>query len=560
MRLKTLYIENYKNIVKQTFDFSNNSGYIALIGENGSGKTNLLEAISLIFNGIFNKKKIPFKYELKYEHNGHLYERRPLVAMVDGIKVKDSEMLYPTSVIACYSGEDLRLWHNAYEDYYLHYFNKAIKESFYIPKLVYINKYCWEIALISLLCAFDKNDVHEFLSSCLNIKDINDVNISFYFDENKEEMFKKHDAMNWFRRLINEGGKNVNARTLSTMDIFSSSLSTQKQDKCKTIFQYLYLLSQPKRNDVNRVDKLITKISLKIGEISFEDLSEGEKKMILVECIDKVLGDQNSLVLLDEPDAHTHIARKADILETIKSFEGQTILTTHSPIFTNMMVSGNIYPIENGKAISAKQRELIVKMANNNINYIDGACIIASKYIIITEGPDDIYHIKKAISAFLSKGEQYKELAKASFLFMGGAKEVDNYYNEILDSLYDTINKIVFAFDYDEEGREGAKMVQKLIDNGHDKLAYVYYHKTYPVPAPDIDFYLEDFFERAAYNDVQIPIFNGVPSFAELKKAATWAGSIKKRIQRHKRDNTLMSNDYYGFGNFLDQLIISFKL
>ena len=57
MRLKSLYIEDYKNIKKQTFDFSNSTGYIALIGLNGSGKSNLLEAIGLIFNGILNKKK-----------------------------------------------------------------------------------------------------------------------------------------------------------------------------------------------------------------------------------------------------------------------------------------------------------------------------------------------------------------------------------------------------------------------------------------------------------------------------------------------------------------------
>ena len=44
-RIKSLYIKDYKNIHEQTFDFSNNTGYIALIGLNGSGKSNLLEAI-----------------------------------------------------------------------------------------------------------------------------------------------------------------------------------------------------------------------------------------------------------------------------------------------------------------------------------------------------------------------------------------------------------------------------------------------------------------------------------------------------------------------------------
>ena len=51
--------------------------------------------------------------------------------------------------------------------------------------------------------------------------------------------------------------------------------------------------------------------------------------------ITQILGDENSLVLLDEPDAHTHIARKKDLLDAIETFEGQTILTTHSQVFVN---------------------------------------------------------------------------------------------------------------------------------------------------------------------------------------------------------------------------------
>lgn len=49
MRLKSLYIKDYKNIKDQTFDFSDNTGNIALVGLKGSCKSNMLEAIGLIF-------------------------------------------------------------------------------------------------------------------------------------------------------------------------------------------------------------------------------------------------------------------------------------------------------------------------------------------------------------------------------------------------------------------------------------------------------------------------------------------------------------------------------
>lgn len=89
-----------------------------------------------------------------------------------------------------------------------------------------------------------------------------------------------------------------------------------------------------------QADKLIESIDISLNGYSFNDLSEGEKKLILIECIIKVLGDEHSLVLLDEPDAHTHIAMKKDILKLISEFEGQTIMTTHSPMFLNKRWNG----------------------------------------------------------------------------------------------------------------------------------------------------------------------------------------------------------------------------
>lgn len=556
-RLKSLYLKDYKNIKEQTFDFSNNTGYIALIGLNGSGKSNLLEAISLIFDdlyGIQHTEQVK-GYTITYEIDGVSYVYTTLDEHNNVISLVKGKKACPSSVIACYSGEDLRLWNMAYMPYYMDFFRAALHGKDYVPQTMYINRYCWKIALISLLFSLNR-DVQQFVQETLRF-DVN--NVSVQFDYNAIANPQQHDAYNWLERIKQKYGANEIPLT-DLRDFGLGNLQHQELTEDKLIFYYLYFLFMPSKSQRQPVDKLITNISIKIGNFEFDALSEGEKKMILIECIAQILGDDNALVLLDEPDAHTHVGNKRKILETITKHNGQTILTTHSPIFTTLMMNSNIFPIENGVAISAAQRDLIVKMANNNINYIDGACIVSSKYVLVTEGPDDIYHIKSAILAFSSKDDKYKGLEKISFLFMGGAKGVDNYYDEILNLLYDTMTKIVFAFDYDEEGREGSKMVQKLIDSGKTKLQYVFYHKTYPVPVPNVDFYLEDFFDRTAYNDVQLPNFNGVPSFAELKKASTWANSIKKRIKKHKNENSLSPNDYNGFQAFIEQLIISFGL
>ena len=121
------------------------------------------------------------------------------------------------------------------------------------------------------------------------------------------------------------------------------------------------------------------------------------------------------------------------------------------------MAENNIYPIHEGTVLNQEKRALIQKIANNEISVIDSACIVSSKYVIVTEGPDDIYHIKAAVSAFSNNDVKFISLEQFSYLFMGGAREVDNFFNEILKSLYDTVTRIVFVFDYDEDEERAQK-------------------------------------------------------------------------------------------------------
>lgn len=275
MRLKSLYIQEYKNIKEQTFDFSNNTGYIAFIGLNGSGKSNLIEAIALIFNGILNKKKIPFEYEIKYEHDGKNYTRKKREAYIDEKKVKTSEMFYPSSIIACYSGEELRLWHIAFEDYHMHYFKGAIDGKRSTPQLIYLNKYCWSIALIALMSSSD-DKVTTFLKEHLNIDDLNEVEISIEFAE--VENFKGHAAFKWINRIKEECLDKQGKTTLKSFLSYEVPL-LPTQTKERTIFHYLYLLSQPKKNTEKRntIDKYITKIRIFNKGIPLFSFSEGHK-------------------------------------------------------------------------------------------------------------------------------------------------------------------------------------------------------------------------------------------------------------------------------------------
>lgn len=550
MRLLSLYIEKYKNIIKQTFDFSNNSGYITLIGLNGSGKSNLIEAIALIYNGILNKQKIPFHYVIQYEHNGKRYLRSPRIAMIDGIKVKNAEMIYPSSIIACYSGEDLRLWHEAFEDYYLHYFKKAIDGKTISPELVYMNKYCWSIALLSLLCS-EKESVKCFLKNTFNIDNLDSIEVTFSFGD--PDNFKEHPALTWIKRIhsdcLDEGGK----ATMKSILSYEVPL-LPKQSKEKSLFHHLYLLSQPKKG--NGIEKYITEIGIECSGISFNNFSEGHKKLILIECITQILGDDTSLLLLDEPDAHVHINMKKEILSCIDAFNGQTVLTTHSPIFIEMMNYNNLKYIENGISKDMDRIKAIKEISNNKLNILDGAIIASSKKLIVTEGPDDIKHIKKAIDVLSQVDKKFEKLKGIPIAFQGGAKLVEEFYNSIIDKDIENIEKVVFVFDFDSEGREGAKLVEKI---GNVKIDYVYYNNTYPINTADYDYYLEDFYPSSVYSEIKLPEIANTPTFFQMKKMSTLSKSIKEKLQKKIDNNQVADKDFMGFENFLGELLNKFN-
>lgn len=587
MRLKSFTIngDGYKNL-NGTFPFDKNNGYIALIGLNGSGKSNLLEAISIVFDGIVNKNGsgIPFDYEIEYELNGHIYTRKKGQAKKDGIICKKEELKYPSSVIACYSGEDLRLWRTTFEDYHMGYFNEAVKQEYSSPKFLYINKYCWEIALISLVCS-NNAEVKAFLKKTLKIKSPMDVELEFAIDDTKKKAFQTHKALNWFDRITQDGIEHINVNTIATTDIYIAAKQVSENEKSKYIFNFLYLLSQPKKNDRNKIDKLINDISVSVNvegnKIDFDNLSEGEKKLILIECITNVLGDESSLILLDEPDAHTHIAMKKNLLKLISEFEGQTIMTTHSPMFLNKRWDGfhenNIFYMHDGKIENTETLKYLAELTDNEIDYFEGSFILSSKYILVVEGKYDDKYLRKAISIFEKSDSKYSKLNEIAIISANSASSAEVIYNQILSKCIAKIEKIVFLFDYDDGGwKDGWKKID-AISRGSMKIIPMFYQDCYPsvnyptsdalISAanggqknikPDNTYMVEDVFAESVYASVITPLINS-RKYKEFRNNSIGnkGAAIKDYIE--KNYNTFPDTAYDGFKVVLDELLNVFK-
>lgn len=584
MKLKSLTIKGngYKNL-KDTFPFEKNNGYIALIGLNGSGKSNLIEAISIIFDKLINNKgkDIPFDYSIEYEITDNTYIISKEAFIKNGKEYGINKIEFPSSIIACYSGEDKRLWSLAYEDYHYSYFKQAVKGARFNPSLLYIDKSCWNIAFLSLLCSEDP-DVKSFLKDKLNVTSPADIEIDFTIDDTRRTAFRQHSALNWFDRICSNGKTRVNGNLLFSTDIMLAGKTVPNTEKAKTVFSFLYLLSQAeKKAKKNNIQRLIIYIKIKVNGICFDDLSEGEKKLILIECITKVLGDKKSLLLLDEPDAHTHIAMKKDLLKLISEFEGQTIMTTHSPMFLNKRWDGfnenNIFYMHDGEVENTELLKHLGDITDNEIDYFEGSFILSSKKILVTEGSYDIAYIGHAINKLSTDNPNYLKLTEqVAFLHAGGASIAVELYNQTLFPARGHYDNLVFIFDYDKSGFEGAEELKASItQKGDTKPIVLFYQDDYSVVKlrkpndKDAESYMvEDLFDSDSYHAVTDKIH--VRSHKDLRNI-TWNDVItsNKRpkgtpdaIKYYIQDNytTFEKEWLQNFKPVLDKLLEVFSL
>ncbi len=115
MRLQKLKINTrFKNLEDFEIDFSNKEGITVLIGNNGSGKSTILEAISSVFAGLYNNRRNPsFEYELSFTKDTYNVEVKfkgvSYETKVNGAVTSLRPEHLPNPLIASYSGEESRL-------------------------------------------------------------------------------------------------------------------------------------------------------------------------------------------------------------------------------------------------------------------------------------------------------------------------------------------------------------------------------------------------------------------------------------------------------------------
>ena len=72
MRVDKVYIDDFKNLFEFSIDIDKKQMHTVFLGGNAAGKSNLLEALVIIFRDIDLNETSPFNYIIEYECNGNL--------------------------------------------------------------------------------------------------------------------------------------------------------------------------------------------------------------------------------------------------------------------------------------------------------------------------------------------------------------------------------------------------------------------------------------------------------------------------------------------------------
>jgi ABC-type lipoprotein export system ATPase subunit len=541
MKLNRLYIESFKNLEKLEIDFSKHEGLTLLIGNNGSGKSNLLELLSSIFCNFFDKSDYEADCELQYFNNtgkfiNIIIKSTGVMFTVEGVANPDLYDYLPKRVIAIYSGDESRLWENYYSHVYKNYIKDITEDkAIAFPRMLFLNKYYWHISLLCLLCS-EAEDVKTFVTTNLGI-DIS-LPITIYFEKNSPKFKNSH--IKEFTDSLDD---------LYDLTDFKNTFGTDPD-----LFLKLFIAFTDKDN------KLISDIIIGFNnDLTQNDLSEGQKKQLLVKAALEFAGQEDTLFLLDEPDAHVHVSNKKVILDIIEPYKvnRHVILTTHSPTLCKYSDKKSIVPLDNGKLIAINDEFDAAKLLVDDNDVFK--LLFSTKHILITEGKTDVQYISKAISFF---SNEYPELIDLDFLVLGGTD------GEVAMELISKIRNIpgrktIIMVDRDQGGQNCARIV--LNDGTISFQTFNYqvllgrtdqYVLMIPkLPSVNGEFVVEDYFKNNKIKELtKKDIDNKFLSNTRFKQFPTVKDNLKKELLPDFCKNEASAADMEDFKLLLDKI------
>ena len=372
MKLDWLWIENFKNLKDVEIDFDKKSSVSVLIGWNGSGKSNLIEALVLIFRNLDLNIDPPFVYKIKYICNKHKIEinasqkKSDTIVSVDGSKISYSKFIsadnheyLPSHIFGYYSGPSNRL-----EIHFQKHQNKFYRElidekndekSLPLRPLFYAREVHSHFVLLSFFME-DNTDIKIFLKEYMNIEGLESILFimrepDWKSNQGDERFWKSRGVVKDFlselykislaplreKRKIPIGL--TKTQTKEFLYLFVKDIDSFK----KLTKLYIDHSDFFKALESTYISQILDEVRIRVkirgsdNALTFKELSEGEQQLLTVMGLLRFTKKEESLFLLDEPDTHLNPTWSMEYLELLKKYSGafensHIIINTHDPL------------------------------------------------------------------------------------------------------------------------------------------------------------------------------------------------------------------------------------
>lgn len=393
MRLDRLKIRDFKNLGSIDIDFDEDELATVLVGENGAGKSNVIEALVTIFRDLDLNDVTSFRYELIYRCRGrqiivdNCVDASAFTVSVDGGVISrssfhaDRDIYLPDNVFGYYSGGSRRM-ELLFDKHQVRYYKRVISpESLQddvkdvgLRRLFYSRSAYGQLALLTYF-AFGDPDARRFLKDHMGISEIDSALLVLrkprWAGSKPTKHQKKHgDPRFWYSAglvkgllealwsnamapIAGEGREHDDYRVRPSDEdqvyVFIPDAATLRAvaspfGEEKTFFSLLETLDI---SDLIREVRIWVRMDGVSDEVPFHEISDGEKQLLSVLGLMRFTGSEETLFLLDEPDTHLNPSWKWSYLELVKqiaqsSGESHIIMTTHDPLTLGGLMASQV--------------------------------------------------------------------------------------------------------------------------------------------------------------------------------------------------------------------------
>jgi predicted ATPase len=379
VRLDRLRIPRYRNLRGFEIEFDEQQPTTVLLGRNGTGKSNLMEAIVEIFRDLELGVPPLFAYTLDYvcrDHAIHIdadpaRSNRRLEISVDGRPLaqaafqRDLDTYLPNYVFAYYSGWSSRLERHFDRPTRRHYDHilKSPDGKLPLRRLFFCRMEYSQLVLLAFFLAGSAAG-HQVLRDYLGIARFESalfvLKTPWWRGSGSPSKTRQADgdprfwyARGAFKGFLDRLWKRALAPIRNTetieRDVRRQGETTERLylfikneaelaalmepgEDPKTLFGYLESLFL-----CDLIDEVRVTVERTDGErVKFVQMSEGEQQLLTVLGLLLFTQNDESLYLLDEPDTHLNPVWTYDFLrllqENIRAEKGQLIVATHNPL------------------------------------------------------------------------------------------------------------------------------------------------------------------------------------------------------------------------------------